>query len=295
MRRTIEDYRKPGLGRPGPSLRRRLLRNRVTYTVEDAVLSVIRPMPAEPVNEIDLKVLGMRRSGNHAVLTWIMRAAEAGFPKAEHVFLNNCKPAENEYRLQSDYRRPVYSEEEYRRIRVRRNRTYLPVGLLMRSFEDYDRAAWREPEDQAFYGRCRTQFRAIILRDPLNLFASRLKAGYINSKSRLSLIDLYLDHVACLDGDDDAFPIFYNRWLLSEEYRADLLDRLGLPAFDGHDSTAVSFGPGSSFQGRGAELRTEDLLRRWTNFAQDQWFDREILKNDALMRITEKYFPEVLV
>ncbi|WP_241525501.1 hypothetical protein [Pseudophaeobacter leonis] len=37
---------------------------------------------------LSLRVFGMRRSGNHAILSWLQRNAPAG----GSVFLNNCKP-----------------------------------------------------------------------------------------------------------------------------------------------------------------------------------------------------------
>ncbi len=294
MTDTVERFPRPAGAKKSPPLAKRLMHNRVTYAIEDACLAVLRPLPAEPVNKTELKVLGMRRSGNHAVIMWMMRAARAGAPDAEHVFLNNCKISENAYRLQADFRPPEYSDDEYRRIRERRNRAYLPTDFLVRSFEDYDLSQFRAPENEAHYGRALRRLCAVIIRDPLNLFASRLKAGYVGAKSPLSLMDLYLDHASTLLKTAEEFPILYNQWLVSESYRDDLLARLHLSGADLPSDKAESFGPGSSFTGRGAELDKKQLLRRWEAYRDDPWFKREILGNSDLMDITRTHFPEVL-
>jgi hypothetical protein len=273
---------------------KRLLRNRVTYAIEDAWLAVLRPLPAEAVNDTELKILGMRRSGNHAVIMWMMRAVQAGMPNIEHVFLNNCKISENAYRLQSDFRPPEYSDEEYRRIRARRNRAYRPTGFLIRSYEDYDLSQFRTSENLAYYGGSERRVRAVIIRDPLNLFASRLKVGYIDAKSKLSLVGLYLDHASALLRGSEELPILYNQWLMFGAYRENLLTELNIPGSDLPSDKAESFGPGSSFTGRGSELDKSQLLRRWEAYRDDPWFKREILGNSELMEITRTHFSEVL-
>ena len=193
-------------------------------------------MPASPVNEIEIRVLGMRRSGNHAIINWIMRSANVCMREAENIFLNNCKVIENAYRLQSDFRPPEYTNEEYHRIKVRRNRSYLGTGLLLRSFEDYDLHVFLSNEKRAFYGKSQNQIDTIIIRDPLNLFASRLKSGFIDSKSSLSLIDLYLDNVSALEQNSKILPILYNQWLLSENYRIEVLAKLYISGPDIEDN-----------------------------------------------------------
>lgn len=236
----------------------------------------------------------MRRSGNHGIINWMMRAANAGAPNFNHIFLNNCKTGENAYRLQSDWRPPEYSDKMYRTIQDRRNRAYLPVGLLVRSYEDYDRSEFRKPENQAYYGRSRKRSDAIIIRDPLNLFASRIKVGYIKSKSRLSLIDLYLDQVSSVVDGGAETPILYNQWILSKTYRERLLAKLHIAGPDLEDNKPANFGPGSSFDLRGADLDKKMLLLRWQEFRNDTWFKKEILGNSSLMDVTRMYFPEVL-
>lgn len=277
-----------------PTTLKRALHNRYTYAIEDLVIQFLRPMPSRTVNGIEIRALGMRRSGNHAILTWLMRSANACMPEADNIFLNNCKTIENAYRLQSDFRPTEYTDEEYQRITARRNRSYLPTGLLLRSFEDYDIRAFLCNENRAFYGKSQNQIDVAIIRDPLNLFASRLKVGFIDSKSRLSLIDLYLDNVSVLEENSEILPVLYNQWLLSKGYRMEVLTKLSLSGTDIEDNRPASFGPGSSFEGRESKLEKKALLKRWEEFCRDGWFKREILGNSALMTITEKYFSDVL-
>jgi hypothetical protein len=295
MPETLEDYRQPPFSGKPTSLVKRALHNRVTYWIEDLFLSMARPVPDIPVNEVEVKVLGMRRSGNHAILTWIMRAANATKPTHENVFLNNCKTRENNYRLQSDFRPPEISDEEFQRIRDRRNRSYRNTGLLLRSLEDFDLDAFRDSENEySWYGRSRKRADAVIIRDPLNLFASRLKVGYIDTKSALPLIDLYLDNARALEEDSTELPISYNLWLLSQDYRLKILEKLGIDGPDVQDDRPARFGPGSSFQKHDSKLERLALLRRWEEFSQDNWFKREVMGNSELLDITERHFPEVL-
>lgn len=291
---SIERFRRPKFATRRPSVLKRLAHNRITYLIEDACLAIARPLPEHVVNKTELRILGMRRSGNHGIINWMMRAANAGAQNINHIFLNNCKIGENAYRLQSDWRPPEYSDKMYRAIQERRNRAYLPVGLLVRSYEDYDRSHFIKPENQAFYGRSCKKLDGIIIRDPLNLFASRIKVGYIESKSRLSLIDLYLDHVSSIVSGGTDIPIIYNQWILSKTYREEILAKLHIEGPDLEDNKPANFGPGSSFSPRGADLDKKMLLLRWQDFRDDPWFKKEILGNSAIMDVTRTHFPEVL-
>lgn len=272
----------------------RLALNRVSSDIEGHILDLLRPEKSEIINDIDLRFLGMRRSGNHAIIDWFIRSVLESRNDAKHVFLNNINAKMSGYRQR--YLTP--EPDSYRRagltrmIAPRRWRKFSQLDLLVRSYEDHTVEYFYPPEPQKYYGASRIRRNYVILRDPLNLLASRRKAKMTATREGLSEIDLYLNHAKLLDQPKDEIRIvLYNLWLIDPEYRSGLAQDLGVaPA--ALSAQPTRHGGGSSFSGIEREVQKNELLNRWL-LAADQGVLDDAIDHKGIQRVIKDYFPEI--
>ena len=205
-----------------------------------------------------LRVYGMRRSGNHALIDWMMRNAEGG----AGLFLNNCRPAGDP--LKSARGVSLFQdgkEVDCKTTRIKL-RTAGPDPLVLVSHEDAmpptDRVALFEAPE-----RC-----IIIYRSFLHWAASLLRKiqgnpGYgplERTRVMMQAMRTYNEMLGRVQ-DSDVIAVCYDDWVQDETYRATTLDRLGLPGRDLSLGHVQRYGGGSSFQGReatAAELATTE-------------------------------------
>src|SRR5690606_6992167 len=132
-----------------------------------------------------------------------------------------------------------------------------------------------EQQHDTWIGRSKNRRDILILRDPLNLFASRLKcsAGSINWRTA---VRMWKQHAREFLGRRSYLPnnpvfISYRAWVSRNDSRREAAETLGLAFNDrSFDSGAESAG-GSSFDGlkfrrRASSMRVFD---RWKQFAAD--------------------------
>lgn len=65
----------------------------------------------------------------------------------------------------------------------------------------------------------------VIVRDFLNLLASRMKNNNFNNISLKDLIILWKSHVKCMKNN---FTIIYNKWLVDKKYRDEICEHFGI-------------------------------------------------------------------
>lgn len=270
------------------------IKGRLMGRLEDAWLDITRPAQSNPVNKIDIRCLGMRRSGNHAIIEWLIDAVAAAYGPNSSVHLNDIPLGVNGYRSRHQFPAPIDTPEYTHQMGIRRRRHFDPITLLVRSYEDYTAEEFAVKEPQKFYGQSENSYDVVIIRDPFNLFASRIKSGKTETQSGISPIDLYLNHFHAQQSNPNLISIFYNRWLLDQDYRDDVLTTIGLPK--GHKVTLTSSprGGGSSFVGAKKDLDLQELVRRWQKMDGDSYFQKQIVNNSELSRIVKEHFPEVL-
>lgn len=229
-------------------------------------------------------MLGLSRSGNHAIADWIF--AQAARPK---LFLNcaeggtdpfaSCRPLATGkgWRAEPDDADALTRHAER--------------SLLIHSYEDSpigyvlsDRL--RQCHD-AWLGPSRRRVFLLVLRDPFNLFASRRRMGR-NLPTDFAR-DLWKSHArAALDParllPADSQVVLYNRWSADRAYRQHLADALGLDFCDRAADQVPSCAGGSSFDGtdydgNAAAMATQD---RWRHFADEEeftgFFDSEMVE-----------------
>jgi len=189
------------------------------------------------------EVNAMRRSGQHAIISWIM----AQF-KEKIVFVNNQK---------------------YREGLNVAGRTHKIIN-----YEDHRIDRIHKPEIKRIHKNI------LILRDPFNLYASRLKIEYrLAQDKRTSLVWIqhakeYLNRHGNLS---NKYIINYNRWFEDKSYRRGISNDL-CQFWNDKVDFVPSYGNGSSFdktRKKGTDLKVTERWKHYTNNARYKSFFTE--------------------
>ncbi|MBR9843536.1 MAG: hypothetical protein GYB25_10265 [Rhodobacteraceae bacterium] len=239
-----------------------------------------------------LRMHGMRRSGNHAIASWLQRNA----PEGRALFLNNCRRSANPLDAFSSV------EVNDAKVSVDKVQGDLSVlgpdvgdgGLLLVSYEDNSPAQDRPRKPlSGHFDRGVIDHEVLVYRSFLNWAASLTKKLEPNESysvaRRIAVIlrgvDLYSDLLGEVIDGGAAISVCYDRWMEDEAYRADLLARLGLEARDNSLGPVTGYGGGSSFQKgalESAELATD---RRYVEMMQDPLYQAvlQVAARDAVL------------
>ena len=250
-------------------------------------------------NRTELAVYGLKRSGNHVIINWIFRNHPGTV-----CFLNHIQPQLhfNPYLsfgqafikngLEVINFPPEMPSKVWQTDRWHRKHPHL--DCLIHSYEDrrleeLDDDPLRGEEHDRVLGRSGRRLGVIVLRDPFNTVASRMRR-----RDRLPLegfMEMWKSYAREFAGDTDFLPervaISYNRWCIDADYRSELAARLGLTGDQGvNDVPQVGGGSSfdaASFDGKGSSMRTGE---RWRQFADDPDYlaavrDEEVLSLSA--------------
>jgi hypothetical protein len=226
-----------------------------------------------------LQVFGMRRSGNHAIIDWIMRNAPEG--ASGGVFYNNCKFGKNPVRQYGSM--DIYGAEldllDHRaKTDVNRIAQAGDAPMVVVSYEDRMPQPAGQPQ-KASHGMQDADFtrQVIIYRSFLNWSASLLakikKNPVFGATDRLRIMTLafatYAQGLDRVGQGKGVVAICYDDWMTSEDYRADVLARLGLPVRDLSRGKVQRYGGGSSFQKKVESASDLDSVARDAAMAED--------------------------
>ncbi|MEM8505540.1 MAG: hypothetical protein AAF716_20605 [Cyanobacteria bacterium P01_D01_bin.1] len=258
----------------------------------------------EIINQKEICIVGMRRSGNHAVLNWI-RAQQPG----DVCLLNNVAAGTNPYRYKSD-NLLRYHPEHHKQAEVYRrqaNGELIKRDCLIYSYEDWSLGQIVQPRFERnrdlYIGKSSKRFDLLVLRDPFNLFASRLKQNFVATKTKkLPMVDMWLEYAKEFTGESrylkrQRICVNYNRWFSDLDYRKALAAQLEIPFSDAGFDTISAFGGGSSFDGIGnsngtSKASTLDVTNRWRQFADEPTFQK-LFESEALWHYSEKIFGKL--
>ncbi|MEP5633841.1 MAG: hypothetical protein ABJP79_18340 [Tateyamaria sp.] len=213
-----------------------------------------------------LRVYGMRRSGNHALIDWIMRNAKGG----AGVFLNNCRPGRDPMKSKSALSLFENGKEvEAKNLRAKLQKAgNAPFAVV--SYEDAMPPKERKPLYDA-PEQC-----IVIYRSFLHWSASLLRkiqgnTGYGPLERMRVMMQAMRTYNQMLGRvrDTDVVPLCYDDWVSDETYRRTALDRIGLPGRNLGLGQVQRYGGGSSFQGRKAEVADLATTERSMQMAAD--------------------------
>jgi hypothetical protein len=248
-----------------------------------------------------LRMHGMRRSGNHAIASWLQRNA----PEGRALFLNNCRRGANPLE--------AFASAEVNDTKVSTAKAQADLaafgpavgdgGLLLLSYEDHSPAQDRPRKPlSGHFDRGLIDHEVLVYRGFLNWAASLTKKlepneGYSvvrRASVILRAVDLYADLLGEVIKGGDAVTICYDRWVAEEDYRAERLAALGLALRDNGLGQITRYGGGSSFQKEAAETAELATDRRFAAMMQDPLYQAvlQIAARDAtLVARIETLFP----
>ncbi|MEO0376422.1 MAG: hypothetical protein AAF329_17730 [Cyanobacteria bacterium P01_A01_bin.17] len=237
------------------------------------------------------------------------------------MFINHVKPLENPYRDQYEsqvilgrkldeslwnYREPNWWKRE-------KEGDFSVKDCLLYSYEDQEiekvtKASFERKHD-LYLGKSDKRFDIIVMRDPFNLFASRLQSKPREDRPNFSMLEVYSRRYnlpelwvsyakECLDETsflkNNKLFVNYNKWFFDIDYRKELSAQLQVKfTDDGLNDVSVS-GRGSSFDGDkyAGEAHKMDVLNRWKLFADNPRY-QELFKTEGVKEYATQLFGHI--
>ncbi len=220
--------------------------------------------------------VSVRRSGHNAVLHWLCRHFGDGYLFGDCSFENSRLRVRGWIRYENGSHSGV--------VRKGYGNVTVDKGVVVFGFEDPDfgdepiNGFIKDDFDRVFYTH--------VLRNPLNVVASRLKWGGFLTKSmklhfQRSLMRQYL-YVDCMN---NFLVINYDRWFRDREYRKWIIESVfGLKFTDIGFLDVIDAGGGSSFDKRKFDGRANEMnvLYRWKEYEKDPEFWDYFSKEDLI-------------
>ena len=247
-----------------------------------------------------IRVFGMRRSGNHALINWLMRNA----PDVS-VFMNNCAPgkcpAETAKALEiGDLGLPIgeTSVAEYC--------AEVPDGgVLIISYEDF------MPEPHEPLGAVTKGLPddvdcldLVLFRGFMNWSASLLRKlqnndahdMYSRLRTMINAMERYTEGLELVQESPARIrPISYDRWVSRAKYRASILRALGFEQKDNSLGAVQPYGGGSSFQKDVKAAKDLAPHERWhmmVNNAEYQLLLLTASQHEELVELMDDLMPQ---
>ncbi|MDY7004751.1 MAG: hypothetical protein SWX82_12545 [Cyanobacteriota bacterium] len=149
----------------------------LAHNVEDFIRIITQQHKlSEIVNQKEIRVVGMKRTGNHAVINWVKNQHNG-----EVGFINNVLANQNPYRYKYENLRDKFPEHKWaiENNRKQAQGNFIKRDCLIYSYEDFPLEQIAsdkfERHHDLYLGKSATRYDLLIIRDPFNLFASRLK------------------------------------------------------------------------------------------------------------------------
>lgn len=292
-----------------PTLLHRILKRAGGET--DAFLGWIRGRMGDLPNDLTLRVFAQRRSGHHAIINWLRLNT-----RGRHWFLNHCKPGRNPFEgadLSTSLIRGHWSEHRTFKISREKKGNFSHKGTLIYNFEevDFSEGHWVSnlADEEIWIGPSLRRADVLVIRDPFNLLASKLKWAYGQEErpSKPTLDDVrkgkelwkicareYLGKTEFLE---HRININYNKWFTDKDYRDDLGQKFGFTNRDRGLLKVAKWGPSTSrdsFDGLEFDGRAQmmGVLERWRHFSDDPFF-RELCRDPEVHELSNEIFGEL--
>lgn len=262
-----------------------------------------------------LQLFGLRRSGNHALISWLVSKIEG---RVLHLNEVTCaRPYQCFWRARA---KGFSRWELHRRSLKLRGKggvnRHLPAHLLQRlpagmqslSIEELDSDVARRPKDALLlsyedweldhpkiprllrptergYERGAETCKVLLLRDPFNLFASLLHSQRMTQANSTFYVRAWKQYAREYLGETDylgseILTVNYQEWRDSGEERIRICRRLDIPEDSSAFTDVPATGGGSSFDGVAPDASTLRTGVRWKQYKDDSFyrslFDEEL-------------------
>ncbi|MGB7785066.1 MAG: hypothetical protein WBL27_03095 [Salinimicrobium sp.] len=262
----------------------------------------------ETTQQREIRFTGLSRSGNHAIINWVIKQLNGSY-----CFLNCTEPKHNPYLSARPLNRAgdvLETNIGDLDLQAEQQGNFSKKSHLLYSHEDcflgpLHHKVFRTNHN-SWVGKSEKFNDVLILRDPFNLFASRIKSGLIaghythHGARPISLITLrriYKQHARAFLGDRNFLRnkilINYNLWASSAEYRRQLAQELEINFSDEGFEEVAQVAGGSSFDGikLSGKASSMKLHSRWESYAEKEHFWD--LFDDELVELSSRIFGEI--
>lgn len=221
----------------------------------------------------------MKRAGSHAIVEWIKGHIKPG----PFCFFNqrqiNC--------LVGPKRNHLISEDH---------------EIFMFNLEDgkivENKVVDQRIKDLGLSNQIEKRINIILLRDPFNIFASRMRGWSLKfAENSVKLWKEYAkEFLRETQKLDNVLPLNFNSWFSNEDYRKQLSIDLDLEFSDSGKNNLGYWG--SSFDGKEYKSNANemDVINRWRNYVDDEnyinLFDEEII---SLSKRIFNFCPEEII
>lgn len=257
----------------------------------------------ESINNKEIRIVGLRRSGNHAIIGWIEEQAKL---QGSTYFLNNIATNENPYRYKYQnlaYHFPTHkwAIEQYKK---QAQGNFISRDCLIYSYEDYplQKVFTRNFEEKhnLYIGKSSKRYDVLIIRDPFNFIASRIRKNFLLTKEKSSsFVDLWIEYAKEYLNKTNYLKhnklcINYNLWCQDYDYRRDISEKLNIAFTDRGLNKVRSFGGGSSFDADNFDRKASDmdLNNRW-QYYQNHPFFLQAIDNQKLLDYSSQIFGDI--
>jgi len=215
----------------------------------------------------EIAVLAMRRSGHHAVINWLSKHVPGAVLMTEERGQDLTRPVWRDVELDADKATADVRVGDFEEIPVEQMR--------------------REYHEPIPFGEA-VALEIVVVRDPFNLFASRVRMLGERRAFIDGAVDIWKDHARRLFDDGPVVAVNFNKWFAYPQYRHMLLhgplqDHVQEidPAVErAARQQVLDYGRGSSFDeleydGRATQMRVLHRFQDEPNFDPDVHFDQE--------------------
>ncbi|ASC70720.1 hypothetical protein XM38_016650 [Halomicronema hongdechloris C2206] len=253
-------------------------------------LRQVRAVLPGAINERLIQFCGIQRSGNHAVINWIIAQQSL-----KTCFINGVNPRHNPWFNNWGI---AYHNYDYWPRERDRTGALVSKQLLLCSYENQPLNHVFDPSFrlQRYVGGSRRRDSVLLLRDPYNTFASWFKAGWPLSEDTIYLWKQYAREYLGLSQQTPpgTVMIAFNQWFTQADYRQRLADALDLPFTDHGLDRITHHGGGSSFeqqvlQGKASHMK---VLERFKGFLDHPDFI-QIFRDPDLIDLSEQIFGPI--
>lgn len=264
------------------------------------------------INNTRILFWGIQRSGNHALINWIM--AQYKEPK---MFLNN-QPFGSDLISSPEDPLSTLGKEHHRSPRVfyaqKREENWQeiwgsPKGklneLLLISYENHDLNKITELEYQrgceaigdSVVGNSLNTINVVIIRDPFNMWTRDMPDPPKPQDPELWKVYAreYLNETNILP---NKVSINFNRWFSNKEYRRGISNQLGVSFSDDGLNKVSKAGGGSSYDRTKFDQNAQAMkvLNRWEqsrNFLKKRRLLRTLKRDSEMLRLVETIYPSL--
>jgi hypothetical protein len=253
-------------------------------------------------NTVEVAVFAQRRSGHHAIVNWLVSNFERDvvFLNENHIRTNPFLTEKGGWYDRGDHNVRAGTE----RWRGEADGRLSRKDLLMYNFEDHSLAwlpvRWSPLKRLAWVGRSDRFHRVLVIRDPFNSLASRLRWMDDLPGARAAAQRWKEYARAYLEAEARGFiAIDYDRWFLSRPYREGIADQFGWPRQKEDSLRHVArFGPNTkadkSFDGLGHDERAQEMkvLERWQAYAEHDGY-RSLFRDPELKMLVRRVYGDI--